>query len=54
MLQFFSANKFANVQYGETRRDGMRGVHQHLLRRIGEDHPHGGLFQILKNISVFS
>ena len=50
ILQFIQANKFANVQYGKTRRDGI----QHPHRRIEEDHPHGGLLQILKNISDFS
>ena len=49
--QFLPANKFASVQYGETRGDGIRVLHRHLLRQIGKGHPHGGLFQNGKNVS---
>ena len=50
-FQFFPANKFANVQYGESRGDGIHDLHRHFLRHFGKGHPHGGLSQIGKHIS---
>ena len=54
MAQSTRTTTSANVQYGETGRDGICDLHRLPLRQIGEDHPHGGLLQNGKNISDVS
>ena len=43
ILQFSPANKFANVQQGETTGDGIRGCRRLRFRQIREGLPHGGM-----------